>query len=120
MEGWSISVVGVVFSDESDDHTGPESEHDASVSDPSVHGEWDFLGSSFEGELLWEDEDSWDNASSHEDGGGTDLEFKDRLNVFDLDSSDVSEEDREPRGDGTGGGNSNWEEEGIWVGDELI
>ena len=110
MEGWSISVVGVVFSDESDDHTGPESEHDASVSDPSVHGEWDFLGSSFEGELLWEDEDSWDNASSHEDGGGTDLEFKDRLNVFDLDGSNVSEEDREPRGDGTGGGNSNWEE----------
>ena len=77
MEGWSIGVVGVVFSDESDDHTGPESEHDATVSDPSVHGEWDFLGSSFEGELFWENEDSWDNASSHEDGGGTDLEFKD-------------------------------------------
>jgi len=65
MEGWSIGVVGVVFSDESDDHTGPESEHDATVSDPSVHGEWDFLGSSFEGELFWENEDSWDNASSH-------------------------------------------------------
>jgi hypothetical protein len=120
MEGWSIGVVGVVFSDESNDHTGPESEHDATVCDPSVHGEWDFLGSSFEGEDLWENEDSWDNASSHEDGGGTDLEFKDSLNVMDLDLSDVSEENREPGSDGTGGGNGNWEEEGIWMSDELI
>jgi hypothetical protein len=120
MEGWSISVVGVVFSDETDDHTGPESEHDASVSNPSVHGEWDFLGSSFEGEGLWENEDSWDNATGHEDGRDTNLEFKDCLDVLDLDLFGVSEEDREPGGDGTGGGNGNWEEEGRWSRNEFV
>lgn len=91
--GWGVGVVGVVFSDETDDHTGPESEHDATVSSPSVHGEWDLLGSTFEGELLWEDIDGWDDASSHNDGGGTNLELKDGLNVSNGDSSGVSEKD---------------------------
>jgi len=91
--GWGVGVVGVVFSDETDDHTGPESEHDATVSSPSVHGEWDLLGSSFEGEGFWEDEDGWDDATGHDDGGSTNLELKDRLNVLSLDSSGVSEED---------------------------
>ena len=83
----------IIISDETDDHTGPESEHDATVSSPSVHGEWDLLGSSFEGEGFWEDEDGWDDATGHDDGGSTNLELKDRLNVLSLDSSGVSEED---------------------------
>jgi len=91
--GWGVGVVGVVFSDESDDHTGPESEHDASISGPSFHGEWDFLGTTFEGEGFWENEDSWDDASSHDDGGSTNLELKDGLNVGNGDNSHVSEED---------------------------
>jgi len=94
--GWGISVVGVVFSDETDDHTRPESEHDASVGGPSVHGEWDLLGTTFEGEAFWKDEDSWDNASSHNDGGSTNLELKDRLDVLNGNVSQVSKEDREP------------------------
>ena len=92
--GWGVGVVGVVFSDETDDHTGPESEHDATVSSPSVHGEWDLLGSSFEGEGFWEDEDGWDDATGHDDGGSTNLEFKDTLNVLNGDFFGVSEEDR--------------------------
>jgi hypothetical protein len=96
MEGWGIGVVGVVFSDESDDHTGPESEHNTSVSDPSLHGEWVLLSTTFESELFWEDEDSWDDATGHEDGGSTNLEFKDTLNVLNGDFFSVSEEDREP------------------------
>jgi len=91
--GWGVGVVGVVFSDETDDHTGPESEHDATVSCPSLHGKWDLLGSTFEGEAFWEDEDGWDDASSHDDGGSTNLELEYRLDVFSLDSSGVSEED---------------------------
>ena len=94
--GWGISVVSVVFSDETDDHTRPESEHDASVGGPSVHGEWDLLGTTFEGEAFWKDEDSWDNASSHNDGGSTNLELKDRLDVLNGNVSQVSKEDREP------------------------
>jgi len=96
MEGWSISVVGVVFSDETDDHTGPESEHNTSVSNPSLHLKWVLLGTTFEGEALWKNEDGWNDATGHEDGGSTNLEFKDTLNVLNGDFFGVSEEDREP------------------------
>ena len=61
-----------------------------------MHGKWDFLSTTFESEFFWEKEDSWDNASSHDDSGGTNLELKDGLHVFDGDGSDVSEENREP------------------------
>ena len=84
---------GYTVPDETDDHTGSKSEHDSTVSSPSVHGEWDLLGSSFEGEGFWKDEDGWDDATGHDDGGSTNLELKDRLNVLSLDSSGVSEED---------------------------
>jgi hypothetical protein len=94
--GWVVGVVGVVVGDETNDHTGPETEHDATVGGPSVHGKWDFLSTTFESELFWEKENSWDNASSHDDSGGTNLELKDGLHVFDGDGSDVSEENREP------------------------
>jgi len=97
--GWGVGVVGVVFGNETNDHTGPESEHDATVSGPSVHGEWDLLGTTFEGEAFWEDEDGWDDATGHDDGGGTNLELKDRLNVSLGNGSHVSEKDREPGSD---------------------
>jgi len=93
LEGWAVGVVGVVFSDESNDHTGPESEHDASICVHSVDEKWFSLGSSKEDEGFWENVYGWEDAEGHEDGGGTDLEFKDTLDVLNSDASDVSEED---------------------------
>ena len=96
MEGWGPGVVGVVFSDETNDHTGPETEHDTSESFPSVHGEWNFLGTTNESEVIWENE-NWDNdASSLENSGDTNLEFKSSLDVLDLNGSEVDQENGSP------------------------
>jgi hypothetical protein len=96
--GWGTLVTGVVFSDETDDKAGPESEADASESSPSLDGEdlsFSILTSFFsawEGEGLWEEPDDWDDGTGHEGGGEDKLDGQNVLNVLLGDGPDVDEE----------------------------
>lgn len=100
--GWAVGVGGVVFSDESNDHARPESEHDASISLPSGNklDEENLLSISsnetlieIELEGLWKDVKGWDNSGGHQKGGDTDLGLEDSLDVLNSNFLDMDEED---------------------------
>jgi len=69
--GGTVGVASVVLSGSTDDHTGPESHSDAAEDFPLCC----VVGSSaeYEGHLLGEHEDGWDNSGGHEDGGDNNL-----------------------------------------------
>jgi len=91
--GWAIGVGGPVLSDESNDHSGPETAHNASISLPSVDGEVFSSGNNVE--LFRENVKGWDNSSRHDDGGDSNLPFEGRLNVLNINGPAVNTKDGE-------------------------
>jgi hypothetical protein len=91
LEGGGIGVGSVVLSDETNEHAGPETAHDASISLPAGSSDHGFHNvSSVEGELIREDpEDERHKEASHEDGGDQKLHLEDGLNSVDSHSEEV-------------------------------
>jgi len=87
MLGWGVSVVSVVLSDEPNDHSRPKSEHNASVSSPSVDSEDISVIALDEVEGFRKDEYTWDNCDSHENSGESNLGLEHALDVFNSNSS---------------------------------
>ena len=77
------TVGGVVLSDESNDESGPEAEDDADVAFPSA-GSVDLASEDDLSAVNGEHVDSGDDHDGHEDGGDTQLNLQDSLDVLDL------------------------------------
>merc|ERR1712238_247691 len=92
--GRTAAVASVVFSDKADDHTGPETEHDASESFPSCYLFIVTTGLSH-CEFFWKNIHGWHKRNCHNNGGNSELPFQNRLNCIDSDSEEMSEEDRD-------------------------
>jgi len=91
LEGGGVGVGSVVLSDETNEHAGPETAHDTSVSLPAGSSDGrnhDILSEEFE--LRGEDpEDERHEEASHEDGGDQKLHLEDSLNGVDGHSEEV-------------------------------
>ena len=105
---WLVSVGGVVLRGNTDDKTGPKTEHDASVSLPwcAIVG----LVSEINGDCWGEDTDDSDKHAGHEDGGNNELHLEFGLNGTHI---EVSEESCNERCTNTNGGNDHGEVDGI-------
>jgi len=65
-QGWGMGVAGEVLGGEANDHSGPESEADASESLPS--GDIECSTACFaEAEGLWQNVHRWKDGTSHEE-----------------------------------------------------
>ena len=108
--GWGVLFAGVVLSDETDEETGPETEHDAAVSFPSG-GVVFSTGESNAKTFLGEDVEGGDDGSGHEESGNPELDLELSLNVASL---DVSEELADEGSKDTNGGDKEREVDGLW------
>jgi len=107
----AVFVGGVVLSGGTDDHTGPESHHDAAVKFP-VSG---FVSGTTEDHLHGGGEhvDSGDDSNGHEEGGNNELVEELVINLF-LESVEELADERDEK---TNGGNNEGEVNGIGGGE---
>ena len=115
VESWSIGVAGVVLGGETDDHTRPESEHDATVSSPLAD-----VSVARKRESLWKEGNDWDQENGHDNSRVQKLELQNGLNVFLSDLGALGEENGEEGSNNTSGGDHEWEVKSIWLHDQLV
>ena len=107
--GRSVFFGGVVFSDEADSETGPETKHDAGVALPS--GGVEFVSSEHDvGTLEREHVNGRDDHDAHENGGNPQLDLQGSLNVVGF---NVGEELADERGNDSDGRDDKREVDGL-------
>jgi len=105
--GGAVFVGGVVLSGGTDDHSGPESHHDASIKFPV--GGFVLLTTEFHSHSFGEDVHGGDNANSHENGGDDQLVEELGINFGSESDTELAEE----RDQNTDGGDDEGEVHGI-------
>jgi len=123
-ESGAPDVGGVVLGDVADDHTGPETEEDAAISQPSGGldgrlGREAFTSISDELELGGKSEHGGDEQHSHEEGGDEELSLEDALNGENSDLEHLGEEHGDAGSNDADGGDNQREVESISGSDEL-